>query len=109
MKKVKDLKIGDIVYGLYDCSRLKLYKVKEIEEMKRYTEDSPFVRYRVVLVEMDDRMWGTFNLYSNNTEFGEYDITDLDVTYFLNKEEVKGLLNDTLNEVNESLKLLEEL
>ena len=106
MKKVKDLKVGDIVYGLYDCSRLRLFKVKEIEGMKRYTEDTPFVRYRVVLVEMDDRMWSTFNLYSDKTEFDDYDITGL--TYFLNKEEVKELLNDTLNEVNESFKLLEE-
>lgn len=106
MKKVKDLKVGDIVYGLYDCSRLRLLKVKEIEGMKRYTEDTPFVRYRVVLVEMDDRMWSTFNLYSDKTEFDDYDITGL--TYFLNKEEVKELLNDTLNEVNESFKLLEE-
>ena len=106
MKKVKDLEVGDIVYGLYDCSRLRLFKVKEIEGMKRYTEDTPFVRYRVVLVEMDDRMWSTFNLYSDKTEFDDYDITGL--TYFLNKEEVKELLNDTLNEVNESFKLLEE-
>jgi hypothetical protein len=106
MKKVKDLKIGDVVYGLYDYSHLRLYKVKEIEGMKQYAEDSPFVRYKVALVEMDDRMWGTFNLYSDKTEFDDYDVTGL--TYFLNKEEVKGLLNDTLNEVNESLKLLEE-
>jgi hypothetical protein len=106
MKKVKDLKIGDIVYGLYDCSRLRLFKVKEIKEVKPYTESSPFVRYGVVLVEMDDRMWGTFNLYSDKTEFDDYDVTGL--IYFLNKEEVKDLLNDTLNEVNESLKLLEE-
>ena len=107
MKKVKDLKVGDIVYGLYDCSRLRLLKIKEIEEIKPYTENSLFVRYKVALVEMDDRMWGTFNIYSDKTEFDDYDITGL--IYFLNKEEVKGLLNDTLNEVNESLKLLEEL
>ena len=106
MKKVKDLKIGDIVYGLYDGSRLTFLKVKEIEEMKRYT-DTPLVRYRVVLAEMDDSMWGTFNLYSDKTEFADdYDIAHL--TYFLNKESVKEWLNDTLNEVNESLKLLEE-
>ena len=105
MKKVKDLKVGDTVYGLYDCCRLRLHKVKEIKEVKRFfTEKSPFVRYEVVLVEMDDRMWGTFNLYSDKTEFDDYDVTGL--TYFLNKEEVKELLNDTLNEVNESLKLL---
>ena len=109
MKKVKDLKVGDIVYGLYDYSRFRIFKVKEIEELKPYTENSPFVRYKVVLVEMDGRMWETFNLYANYTEFGDYDITDLNVTYFLNKEEVKDLLNDTLNEVNESLKLLEEI
>lgn len=106
MKKVKDLKVGDIVYGLYDCSRLRLLKVKEIGDVKPYTEDTPFVRYRVVLVGMDDRMWDTVNLYSDKTEFDDYDITAL--TYYLNKEEVKELLNDTLNEVNESLKLLEE-
>ena len=106
MKKVKDLKVGDIVYGLYDYSRLRLYKVKEIKEVKPYTETSPYARHKVVLVEMDDRMWGTFNLYSNNTEFGDYDVAGL--IYFLNKEEVKELLNDTFNEVNESLKLLEE-
>ena len=106
MKKVKDLKIGDIVYGLYDCSRLRLLKVKDIEEVKPYTVKSPFARYGVLLVEMDDSMWGRFNLYSDKTEFDDYDITGL--TYFLNKEEVKDLLNDTLNEVNESLKLLEE-
>ena len=105
MKKIKDLKVGDIVYGLYDYSRLRLYKVKEIEKMERYT-DTPLVRYKVVLVEMDYRMWGTFNLYSDNTEFDDYDIPGL--IYFLNKEEVKELLNDTLNEVNEGLKLLEE-
>lgn len=107
MKKIKDLEVGDIVYGLYDCSRLKLFKVKEIKEVKPYTENSPFVRYRVVLVEMDDRMWGTFNLYSDKTEFDDYDITGL--TYFLNKEEVKELLIDTLNEVTESFELLEEI
>ena len=106
MKKVKDLKVGDIVYGLYDYSCLRLFKVKENKEVKPYTENSPFVRYEVVLVEMDDSMWGTFNLYSDRTEFDDYDVTSL--TYFLNKEEVKDLLNDTLNEVNESLKLLEE-
>ena len=105
MKKVKDLKVGDIVYGLDDYSRLTLFKVKEIEEMKRYT-DTPLVRYRVVLVEMDDSKWGTFTLYSDKTEFGDYDIINL--THYLNKEEVKELLNDKLNEVNESLKLLEE-
>lgn len=107
MKKVEDLKIGDIVYGLYDCSRLRLFKVKEIEELKLYTENHPFVRYKVVLVEMDDRMWGTFNLYSDETEFDDYDITGL--IYFLNKEEVKELLIDTLNEVTESFELLEEI
>ena len=107
MKEVKDLKVGDIVYGLYDCSRLRLYKVKEIKEVKSwYTENYPYDRREVVLVEMDDRMWSTFNLYSDKTEFDDYDITGL--IYFLNKEEVKDLLNDTLNEVNESLKLLEE-
>ena len=107
MKKVKDLKIGDIVYGLYDCSRLRLFKVKEIKEIKPwYTENYPYERYEVVLVEMDDRMWGTFNHYSDKTEFDDYDVTGL--IYFLNKEEVKGLLNDTLNEANQSLKLLEE-
>lgn len=107
MKKVKDLKIGDIVYGLYDCSRLRLFKVKEIEELKPYTENYPFVRYKIVLVEMDDRMWGTFNLYSDKTEFDDSDITGL--IYFLNKEEVKELLIDTLNEVNDSFELLEEI
>ena len=107
MKEDKDLKVGDIVYGLYDCSRLRLYKVKEIKEVKSwYTENYPYDRREVVLVEMDDRMWSTFNLYSDKTEFDDYDITGL--IYFLNKEEVKDLLNDTLNEVNESLKLLEE-
>lgn len=108
MKKVKDLKVGDFVYGLYDYSRLILLKVKEIEEIKRYAEDSIVVRYRVVLIEMDDNIWGTFNLYPNNTEFGDYNFADLDLTHYLNKEEVKELLNDTLNEVNKSLKLLEE-
>ena len=108
MKKVKDLKVGDIVYGLYDCSRLRLFKVKEIKEVKPwYTENYPYDRREVVLVEMDDRMWGTFNHYSDKTEFDDYDITGL--IYLLNKEEVKELLNDALNEVNESLKLLEEL
>ena len=107
MKKVKDLKIGDIVYGLYDCSRLRLFKVKEIEELKPYTENYSFVRYKVVLVEMDDSMWNIFNLYSDKTEFDDYDITGL--TYFLNKEEVKDLLIDTLNEVNDSFELLEEI
>ena len=107
MKKVKDLKVGDIVYGLNDCSCLRLFKVKEIKEVKPwYTENYPYERYEVVLVGMDDRMWGTFNLYSDKTEFDDYDVTGL--TYFLNKEEVKVLLNDTINEVNESLKLLEE-
>lgn len=100
MKKVKDLKVGDIVYGLYDCSILRLFKVKEIKEVK------PYARHVVVLVEMDDRMWGTVSLYSDTTEFDDYDVTGL--IYFLNKEEVKELLNDTLNEVNKSLKLLEE-
>ena len=108
MKRVKDLKVGDIVYALYDCSRLTLLKVKEIEELKPYTEFSLFVRYKVVLVEMDGNIWGTFNLYSHNTEFGDYNFSDLDLTHYLNKEEVKELLNDTLNEVNKSLKLLEE-
>lgn len=100
MKKVKDLKVGDIVYGLYDCSRLRLLKVKEITEVK------PYARCVVVLVEMDDNIWGKFSIYSNSTEFDDYDVSGL--TYFLNKEEVKELLNDSLNEVNESLKLLEE-
>lgn len=98
MKKVKDLKIGDIVYGLYDCSRLTLLKVKEIKVVQ------PYARYVIVLVEMDDTMWGTFNLHIDKTKFAD----DYDITYYLNKEEVKELLNDTLNEVNESLKLLEE-
>lgn len=106
MKKIKDLNVGDIVYGLYDCSRLRLFKVKEIKEVKPwYTKNYPYDRHEVVLVEMDDRMWGTFNLYSDKTEFDDYDITGL--IYFLNKEEVKDLLNDTLDEVNESLNLLE--
>ena len=105
MKNVKDLKVGDIVYGLTDYSRLTLLNVKEIEELKPYT-NTRLVRYRVVIVDKDDRMWGTFNLYSDYTEFDDYDIIDL--KYFLNKESVKELLNDTLNEVNESLKLLEE-
>lgn len=107
MKKVKDLKVGDIVYGLYDSSRLRLLKVKENKEVKPYTENSPFVRYEVVLVEMDNSMWDTFNLYSDKTEFDDNDITGF-LIYYLNKESVKELLNDTLNEVNESLKLLEE-
>ena len=106
MKKVKDLNVGDIVYSLNDCCFVRLLKVKEIEEVRPYTENYPFVRYRVVLAEMDDRIWGTFNLYSDKTEFDDYDISS--VTYYLNKEEVKVLLNDTLNEVNQSLKLLEE-
>jgi hypothetical protein len=55
---------------------------------------------------MDDNIWGQFSIYSNSTEFDDFDVTGL--TYFLNKEEVKELINDTLNEVNESLKLLEE-
>lgn len=106
MKKIKDLKVDDIIYGVYNCSCLRLYKVKEIKETKRYVENPPFGNYKVVLVEMNDRKWGTFNLYSDKTEFDDYDLTDL--TYFLNKEKVKELLNDTLNEVIESLKLLEE-
>lgn len=106
MKKIKDLEVGDIVYGLYDYSRLRLFKVKEIKEVKPHTEYSPSVRYKVVLVGMDDSIWGTFNLYSDKTEFDDYDITGL--IYFLNKEVVKDLLIDTLNEVNESFKLLEE-
>lgn len=100
MKKIKDLKIGDIIYGLYDYCRLRLFKVKEIKEVK------PYASYVVVLIEMDDRMWGKFSLYSGKTEFDDYDVAGL--TYFLNKESVKELLNDTINEVNESLKLLEE-
>ena len=98
MKKVKDLKIGDIVYGLNDGSRLTLLKVKEIKVVQ------PYARYKVVLVEIDDTIWGTFNLHIDKTKFAD----DYDITYYLNKEEVKELLNDTLNEVNESLKLLEE-
>jgi hypothetical protein len=104
MKKVKDLEIGDIVYRLYDYSILRLYKVKEIEEMKLDRKLS--VWYKIVLVQMDNSKWLTFNVYSEDIKFNEYDNTN--VTYFLNKESVKELLNDTLNEVNESLKLLEE-
>ena len=104
MKKVKDLKIGDIVYRLYDYSILRLYKVKEIEEMKLDRKLS--VWYKIVLVQMDNSKWHTFNVYSENIKFDECGNTN--VTYFLNKESVKELLNDTLNEVNESLKLLEE-
>ena len=84
-----------------DYSRLTLLKVKEIKVVQ------PYARYVIVLVEMDDRMWGTFNLHLDKTKFADdYDIVD--VTYYLNKKEVQELLNDTLNEVNESLKLLEE-
>lgn len=104
MKKVKDLKVGDIVYRLHDCSRLRLFKVKEIEEMKLDRKLS--VWYKIVLVHMDNYKWMTFNVYSEDIKFNEYQ--DTNVTYYLNKEEVKVLLNDTLNEVNESLKLLEE-
>lgn len=104
MKKVKDLKIGDIVYRLYDSSSLRLFKVKEIEEMKLDRKLS--VWYKIVLVHMDNYKWLTFNVYSENIKFNEYD--DTNVTYFLNKESVKELLNDTINEINESLKLLEE-
>lgn len=104
MKKIKDLEVGDIVYGLYDCSRLKLFKIKEINEVKQYTVNSQFV-YNVILVEMDDNTWESFNLYSDQTEFDD-DIMNL--TYFLNKEDVKDLLNNTLNNINESFKLLEE-
>ena len=104
MKKVKDLKIGDIVYRLYDCSRLRLFKVKEIEEMKLDRKLS--VWYKIVLAQMDNCKWHTFNVYSENIKFNEYN--DTNVTYFLNKESVKELLNDTIDEVNESLKLLEE-
>ena len=102
MKKVKDLNVGDIVYSLNDCCVVRLLKVKEIEEVRPFTDNPSFIRYRVVLAEMDE----TFNLYSDRTEFDDYDISS--VTYYLNKEEVKVLLNDTLNEVNESLRLLEE-
>ena len=110
MKKIKDLKIGDIVYGLYDCSRLKLLKVKEIGKLEPYIENYPFIRYKLVLVEMDDSMWSTFYPctffpYSNEKEFDDDNITGL--TYYLNKEEVKELLIDTLNEVNDSFELLE--
>ena len=106
MIKVKDLKVSDIVYSLNDCSVVRLLKVKEIEEIRPFTDSSTFIRYRVVLAEQDDKIWGTFNLYSDETEFYDYDISS--VTYYLNKEKVKELLNDTLNEVNESLILLEE-
>lgn len=106
MKKGKDLKVGDTVYSLNDCSVVRLLKVKEIEEVRPFIVNPSFIKYRVVLAEMDDRIWGTFNLYSDETEFDDYDI--LGITYFLNKEEVKVLLNDTLNDVNQSLKLLEE-
>ena len=104
MKKVKDLKIGDIVYRLYDCSCLKLLKVKEIEEMKLDRELS--VWYKIVLVQMDNSKWLTFNVYSEDIKFNEYD--DINVTYFLNKEEVKDLLDNKFNKINESIKLLEE-
>lgn len=106
MKKVKDLNVGDIVYSLNDCCVVRLLKIKKIEEVRPFTDNPSFVRYRVVLAEMDDRIWGTFYLYSDKTEFDDYDISS--VTYYLNKEEVKVLLNDTLNEVNQSLRLLEE-
>lgn len=104
MKKIKDLEVGDIVYGLYDYYRLKLFKVKEITEVKQYTVNSQFV-YNVVLAEMDDNTWGSFKLYSDQTEFGD-DV--LSLTYFSDKEDVKQLLNNTLNNINESFKLLEE-
>ena len=104
MKKVKDLKVGDIVYRLHDGSRLRLFKVKEIEEMKFDRKLS--VWYKIVLVHMDNYRWLTFNVYSEDIKFNEYH--DTNVTYFLDKESVQELLNDTLNEINESLKLLEE-
>ena len=106
MKQIKDLKVGDTVYALNVYSYLRLLKVKEIEEVKPYTEDYPFVRYKVVLAEMDNRTWGTFNLYSDSKEFDDYDVSGM--SYYLNKEEVKEILNDTLNDVKDSLKLLEE-
>ena len=55
---------------------------------------------------MDNRTWGTFNLYSDSKEFDDYDVSGM--SYYLNKEEVKEILNDTLNDVKDSLKLLEE-
>ena len=106
MKKVKDLNVGDIVYSVNDCCVVRLLKVKEIEEVRPFTYIHSFNSYRVVLAEMDDRILGTFNLYPDRTEFDDYDWSS--VTYYLNKEDVKVLLNDTLNEVNESLRLLEE-
>ena len=106
MKKGKDLKVGDTVYSLNDCSVVRLLKVKEIEEVRPFIDNPSFIKYRVVLAEMDDRIWGTFNLYSDETEFDDYEISG--ITYFLNKEKVEELLYDTLNEVNRSLKLLNE-
>lgn len=106
MKKGKDLKVGDIVYSLNDYCVVRLLKVKEIEEVRPFIVNPSFIKYRVVLAEMDDRIWGTFNLYSDETKFDDYDI--LGITYFLNKEEVEELLYDTLNGINRSIKLLEE-
>lgn len=102
MKKIKDLKVGDIVYRLYNYSCLRLFKVKEIEEIKLDRKLS--VWYKIVLVHMDNYKWHTFNIYSEDTKFNEYN--DTNVTYFLNKDEIKCLLDNKLNEINESLKLL---
>lgn len=105
MKKIKDLEVGDIVYGLNDYFRLKLFKVKEITGVKRYPKNPRFVNYNVVLIEMNDKPWDVFNLHSDQTEF---DDDMMSLTYFLNKEDIKYLLNNTLNNINESFKLLEE-
>lgn len=95
--------MGDNVYAIRDYSKLAfVLKVKDI----CLKPDDKHGRYIITLMESNGRIFTRDTVFPFATEYDDYDCRDL--TYFLDKEEVKKIITDTLEEAKADLKTLEE-